>query len=194
MSSTQSGIFERRFISHLRKLTRIYWTSTDAKKGAALLALCVAGELGTVYGNVRLAHGAEPASSTPCRTRRWPTFLSAMEMFLAVALVVVFVSTYRIYVRNILQIRWREQLTDYFLGEWMGPHAYWHRELHHKDTDNPDQRISRGHPELRRQRARPVAVAALRGRHADLVRRHALDALRRLAAAHRRATSSGSPA
>ena len=55
MSSTQSGIFERRFIDHLRKLTRIYWTSSDNKKGAALLALCVAGELGTVYGNVQLA-------------------------------------------------------------------------------------------------------------------------------------------
>ena len=24
----------------------------------------------------------------------------------------------------------------------MGPHAYAHRELHHKETDNPDQRIS----------------------------------------------------
>jgi hypothetical protein len=33
----------------------IYWTSRDARKGAALLALCILGELGNVYGQVRLA-------------------------------------------------------------------------------------------------------------------------------------------
>ena len=115
-------------------------------------------------------------------------------VFLAVALIVVFVSTYRIYVRNILQIRWRTHLTDHFLGEWMGPHAYWHRELHHKETDNPDQRISRGHPELRRQRARPLAVAALRRRHADLLRRHAVDAVRASGRCASAGASSGSPA
>jgi vitamin B12/bleomycin/antimicrobial peptide transport system ATP-binding/permease protein len=74
--------------------------------------------------------------------KQWPAFLTAIEIFLFVALVVVLVSTYRIYVRNILQIRWRTQLTDHFLGQWMGPHAYTHRELYHNDNDNPDQRIS----------------------------------------------------
>ncbi len=141
MASTQSGIFERRFLNHLLKLTRIYWTSSDNKKGGALLGLCIAGELGTVYGNVRLAQ-AQARVFDAVQNKEAATFLSAMEWFLAVALMVVFVSTYRIYLRNILQIRWREHLTDYFLGEWIGPHAYWQRELHHQEADNPDQRIS----------------------------------------------------
>ncbi|MFN8644837.1 MAG: ABC transporter ATP-binding protein/permease, partial [Candidatus Binatia bacterium] len=141
MPSSQSAIFERRFIRHLRQLTRIYWTSPDRAKGGALLALCVAGELGNVYGNVLLAQ-AQAKVFDAVQDKQATAFLDAMQVFLAVALMVVFVSTYRIYVRNILQIRWREHLTDYFLGNWIGPHAYWHRELHTKETDNPDQRIS----------------------------------------------------
>ena len=141
MPSIPTAIFERRFIRHLRQLTRIYWTSPDGRKGAALLALCIAGELGTVYGNVQLAQ-AQAKVFDAVQNKQATAFLDAMQVFLAVALLVVFVSTYRIYVRNILQIRWREHLTDYFLGEWIGPHAYWHSELHHKETDNPDQRIA----------------------------------------------------
>ena len=118
--------------------------------------------------------------------KQWPTFLTAIEIFLGVALVVVFISTYRIYVRNILQIRWREQLTDYFLGDWIGPARLRASRAASQGHRQPGSAHLGGHPELRRQRARPVALAALGGRHADLVRRHALDALGRLAAAHRR--------
>ncbi|MBM4269869.1 MAG: ABC transporter ATP-binding protein/permease [Deltaproteobacteria bacterium] len=134
-------VFDQRFIRHLARLTRIYWTSPDAKKGAALLALCVAGELGNVYGQVRLAL-ANSYVFDAVQNKQWPAFLTAIEIFLLTSVAVVFVSTYRIYVRNILQMRWRTQLTDHFLGEWMGPHAYIHRELYHKEADNPDQRIS----------------------------------------------------
>jgi putative ATP-binding cassette transporter len=137
----KSAIFDRRFVRHLWELTRIYWTSPDAPKGAALLALCVAGELGTVYGNVRLAM-AQSHVFDAVQNKELPAFLAAIEVFLGVALLVVFVSTYRIYLRNILQIRWREHVTDHFLGDWMGPHAYCQRELHHAETDNPDQRIA----------------------------------------------------
>jgi putative ATP-binding cassette transporter len=136
-----TAVFDRRFVRHLWGLTRIYWTSSDAWRGGLLLLLCVAGELSYVYGQVRLAV-AQSSIFDAVQDKQWPEFLRAIEVFLVVALIVVFISTYRIYVRNILQMRWRTQLTDHFLGEWMGPHAYTHRELHHKETDNPDQRIS----------------------------------------------------
>ena len=141
MPSIPTAIFERRFARHLWQLTRVYWTSPDRHKGAGLLLLCIAGELGTVYGNVKLA-GAQATVFDAVQDKQAAAFLDAMQVFLAVALMVVFVSTYRIYVRNILQIRWREHLTDHFLGKWIGPQAYWHRELHHDETDNPDQRIA----------------------------------------------------
>jgi putative ATP-binding cassette transporter len=135
------GHFDTRFARHLWGLTRIYWTSTDAVRGFGLLVLCVAMELGLVYANVNLAW-ANSHVFNAVQDKEWPEFLHAIVIFLGVALVVVLISTYRIYVRNILQIRWREQLTDHFVRHWMGPHAYGHRELYHQETDNPDQRIA----------------------------------------------------
>jgi putative ATP-binding cassette transporter len=135
------GHFDTRFARHLWELTRIYWSSADVPKGGALLACCVAGELGLVYANVKLAW-ANSRLFNALQNGEWSEFLRAIEIFLFVALMVVLISTYRIYVRNILQIRWREYLTGHFVADWVGPYAYGHRELHHKDTDNPDQRIS----------------------------------------------------
>src|SRR5579862_5908128 len=135
------GHFDSRFARHLWELTRIYWRSPDVPKGSALLACCIAGELGLVYANVKLAW-ANSRVFNALQNGEWSEFLRAIEIFLFVALVVVLISTYRIYVRNILQIRWREHLTNHFVADWIGPYAYGHSELHHKDTDNPDQRIS----------------------------------------------------
>ena len=135
------GHFDTRFARHLWGLTRIYWTSPDVPNGGALLALCVAGELGLVYANVRLAW-ANSRVFNAVQKQNWPEFLHAIEIFLGVALVVVLISTYRIYVRNILQIRWREHLTQHFVDRWIGPYAYAHRQLYRQDTDNPDQRIA----------------------------------------------------
>jgi putative ATP-binding cassette transporter len=135
------GHFDARFVRHLLGLTRIYWTSADAKRGAPLLALCVAMELGLVYANVNLAW-ANSRVFDAVQSKEWPRFVEAIEVFLAVALVVVLISTYRIYFRNILQIRWREHMTAHFIDGWIGPFAYGHAQLHHRETDNPDQRIS----------------------------------------------------
>lgn len=135
------GHFDLRFVRHLAALTRIYWTSPDAKRGVPLLALCVAMELGLVYANVNLAW-ANSQVFDAVQGKAWPRFVVAIEQFLLVALVVVMISTYRIYFRNILQIRWREHMTAHFLDRWVGPYAYAHAELHHRTTDNPDQRIS----------------------------------------------------
>ena len=135
------GHFDARFLRHLAGLTRIYWTSKDAVRGAPLLALCVAMELGLVYANVRLAR-ANGDVFNAVQGKSWPQFVGAIEVFLATALVVVLISTYRIYFRNILQIRWREHMTRHFVDGWIGPYAYGHAQLHHRDTDNPDQRIS----------------------------------------------------
>ena len=141
LRTRHTGHFDTRFARHLWSLTRIYWTSSDVAKGGPLLAVCVAMELGLVYANVKLAW-ANSRVYNAVQKKQWPEFLSAIEIFLGVALAVVLISTYRIYVRNILQIRWREHLTDYFVKGWIGPYAYGHRELHHNDTDNPSRRGS----------------------------------------------------
>jgi putative ATP-binding cassette transporter len=135
------GLFGRRFARHLARLTRVYWTSSDAPKGGLLLALTVTLELGTVYGNVLLSD-AQRRIFDAFQSKQMAALSQAFGAFLALALGFVLVSAYRIYVRQILEIRWRQWLTDHYLGLWMSSQAYCQIELHHKATDNPDQRIA----------------------------------------------------
>jgi len=55
--ATGPAIFDRRFARNLWRLTRVYWTSSDAPRGGLLLTLAIGLELGTVFGNVMLADG-----------------------------------------------------------------------------------------------------------------------------------------
>lgn len=135
------ALFGPRFARHLTRLTRLYWTSSDAPKGGLLLAATVALELGTVYGNVLLSD-VQRRIFDAFQDKQMAAFTSAIVLFLGVALGFVFVSTYRIYLRQALEIRWRHWLTDHFIKEWITSHAYCQIELHRKATDNPDQRIA----------------------------------------------------
>jgi putative ATP-binding cassette transporter len=135
------ALFGPRFARHLARLLRIYWRSPDAKKGGALLALAVALELGTVYGNVLLSD-VQRQIFDAFQDKQMAAFMQAIGFFLTAAAGFVFAATFRIYVRGALEIRWRRSLTDHFLKEWMSSRAYCQIELHRKGTDNPDQRIA----------------------------------------------------
>jgi vitamin B12/bleomycin/antimicrobial peptide transport system ATP-binding/permease protein len=45
-------------------------------------------------------------------------------------------------VQQMLVIRWRRWLTDYFVAHWLGGHAHYRMSLAGSDADNPDQRIA----------------------------------------------------
>ncbi len=135
------ALFGLRFARHLARLTRVYWTSPGAWKGGLLLVLTVALELGTVYGNVVLS-GAQRGIFDALESKHMAALFQAFGIFIGFALAFVFVSAYRIYVRQRLEIRWRHWLTDHYLKQWISSQAYCQMELHRKATDNPDQRIA----------------------------------------------------
>ncbi len=131
----------RRLARALWRLLRIYWKSPDAKWGWLLLALAIALELGTVYGNLLLADAERQVMDALERRQAGP-FFEATGLFLAIALGFVLVSTYRIYLRQALEIRWRRGVTADYLERWMSPRAFAQLRLHGTEVDNPDQRIS----------------------------------------------------
>jgi vitamin B12/bleomycin/antimicrobial peptide transport system ATP-binding/permease protein len=106
-----------------------------------LLALTVALELATVYGNFQLAD-AERRILDALEQKQAAPFFSATGLFLGVMLAFVLVSTYRIYVRQALEIRWRRGLTGDYLERWISAQAYSQARLHPGEVDNPDQRIA----------------------------------------------------
>ena len=141
MPSPPSGLFGARFARTLWRLSRVYWTSPHAWIGALLLALAIVLELATVHAAVLIAD-AERRIFDALGDRDMTAFFAAMGIFLSVIGGFVLASTYRIYVRQRLEIRWREAVTSHFLEQWMGPEAYCQAELHPEGLDNPDQRVA----------------------------------------------------
>ena len=134
-------LFGSEFVRRLWRLTKPYWTSADAPKGAALLAGAISLELGTVYASVVLSQWQRHIFDE-LQSKAMAQFFRTVGIFFAVALGFILISTYRIYIRALLQIRWRRWLTDHYLGRWMDEQAYTEIELNRKSTDNPDQRIA----------------------------------------------------
>jgi vitamin B12/bleomycin/antimicrobial peptide transport system ATP-binding/permease protein len=135
------AIFDARFARRFGRLTGLYWRSPEGRRGALLLALAVAFELATVYGNFVLAD-AQRRIYDALQDRAAPAFFAGIALFAGVVLAFVLVSTYRIFVRQALEIRWRTWLTDELLRDWISPHACSQMENVRADADNPDQRIA----------------------------------------------------
>jgi ABC-type uncharacterized transport system fused permease/ATPase subunit len=100
-------------------LTRSYWSSADARKGAPLLAGAILLELGAVYGNLRLPD-AERGFMDALQDKEPAAFLTSMTIFAAVSATVVLIAAYRIaedvrefvaYLRQLVEIRWRRGVT-----------------------------------------------------------------------------------
>ena len=75
------------------------------------------------------------------RTTRWRSPIP-IGLVAGFALLTVVVGAFRIYVRQVLEIRWRRVMTGHYLTRWIGPEAYGQRRLHGDAIDNPDQRIA----------------------------------------------------
>ncbi|MEB2283735.1 MAG: hypothetical protein B6D46_15815 [Polyangiaceae bacterium UTPRO1] len=129
------------FFRDVWRLGMIYWRSPAAQVGAALLALAIALELATVYSAVLVAR-TQATVFDVIQDRNVAAFLGALGMQAAAMLTTIFAATFRIYVRQVLEIRWRRKMTAEYLRRWMTPEAYWQIELHGAAMDNPDQRIA----------------------------------------------------
>ena len=130
----------RRLARALARLIRIYWSSRGARWGALLLIGAVALEIATVYASVLIADQQRQVVEG-LEHRRPEDFALAGALYVGFLLLFVVVSTYRVYVRQVLEIRWRREMTTHYVNRWISPQAYVQSQLH-GDLDNPDQRIA----------------------------------------------------
>ncbi len=131
----------RQLLLALWRLVRVYWTSPDAKWGAFLLGGAVALELGAVQASV-LVSDAQRRAVEALEVRDARAFLVTLGLFVGLSLFSVLVSAFRVYVRQVLEIRWRRGLTGDYVGRWVGGQAYGQTQLHGGEIDNPDQRVA----------------------------------------------------
>jgi putative ATP-binding cassette transporter len=123
------------------KLALPFWMGDEKWSARGLLAAVVALNLASVWLNVRL-NAWNNDFYNALQNYDWPKFWSQFAIFGMIAVSLIVVAVYQLYLRQILHIRWRRWMTDRFLKDWLADRAYYRMQLDQSATDNPDQRIA----------------------------------------------------
>jgi putative ATP-binding cassette transporter len=131
----------RQFARAVTALAFPYWVSEERWRARGLLAAIVAMSLGIVYVNVLFSDWNNRFYNA-LQQHDLHRFLRELVYFCVLAAAFIVIAVYQTYLTQMLEIRWRTWLTDRYLGEWLGEHAYYHLQLGGYRADNPDQRIA----------------------------------------------------
>ncbi len=115
-----------------------YWSSEEKWKARGLLAVVIAMNFAMVYLLVQLNSWYQifwDALQNYEEESFWPL----IGEFSAIAFTYIIIAVYAIYLRQMLQIKWRTWMTKNYLNAWMGGQIYYRLQ---DAADNPDQRIS----------------------------------------------------
>jgi putative ATP-binding cassette transporter len=140
---TKSSLLGRTkmLVADMWSLIRPYWQSEERWRSGALLLVIVAMNLAMVYLSV-LFNEWNNLFYNALQNKDFATFTHQFIRFGMLAAIFLIVAVYRTYLRQMLQIRWRQWLTRRYIGEWLGGQAYYRLQLTGGRTDNPDQRIA----------------------------------------------------
>jgi len=130
-----SGTFSRIWV-----LIKPYWQSEEKFMAWLLLLVVIAMNLGMVYLLVLLNQWNNDFYNS-LQNKDFAAFKVLLAKFCGLAFVFIVVAVYQIYLRQMLQIRWRKWMTERFMSDWLEKRTYYRLELSSDGTDNPDQRI-----------------------------------------------------
>lgn len=130
-----------RVLGDIWRLARPYWFSEDRWAGRGLLAVIVGMSLGLVFLNV-LFNKWNNAFYDTLQNRDVKGFYHQLGIFGILAAIYITVAVYQLYLRQMLQIRWRRWMTERYLESWLADRVYYGLQMRGGNTDNPDQRIA----------------------------------------------------
>jgi putative ATP-binding cassette transporter len=131
----------RAFLRDFWTLAGPYWSSEERWPARGLLAIVVTLSLFQVFLLVQFNSWYKDFFDA-LQEYREADFLPLIGRFAGLATVFIAAAVYRIYLRQMLQIRWRRWLTERTIGDWFRGRAYYRMGLTQAQTDNPDQRIA----------------------------------------------------
>lgn len=130
----------RSFLSKLWKLAAPYWWSDERWFARGMLALIVALNIFSVY-LLKLFNDWNGRFFNSLQDKNQEAFYSELKYFGVLVAVFIVNAMYRVWLRQLLQLRWRQWLTKEYTGAWLAGRAYYRMELTGTGTDNPEQRI-----------------------------------------------------
>jgi putative ATP-binding cassette transporter len=128
------------FFRKVWKLIVPYWRSEEKGKAWALLIAVIALSLFSVGISVWLNSWYKDFYNA-LQEKNQPEFWHLILNFCGIAAVAILGAVYRLYLTQMLTIRWRRWLTEQHFSRWLEHKNYYHLERRYQ-TDNPDQRIS----------------------------------------------------
>jgi vitamin B12/bleomycin/antimicrobial peptide transport system ATP-binding/permease protein len=129
------------FIRDLWALLRPYWRSEERRSAWLLLIANIVLTLAMVYMTVLFNQWYNLFYNT-LQDKAQAEFFHQIGRFCVLAAVYIVIAVYRIYLNQMLQIRWRRWLTERYLQDWLADRNYYRMQLKSNTTDNPDQRIA----------------------------------------------------
>ncbi len=115
-----------------------YWSSEEKWKARGLLAVVITMNFAMVYLLVQLNEWYQIFWDA-LQNYEQERFFPLLGRFSALAFIYIIIAVYAVYLRQMLQIKWRTWMTNNYLRAWMGGQIYYRLQ---DATDNPDQRIS----------------------------------------------------
>lgn len=129
------------FLGKVWNLARPYWYSEERWRARGLLAAILALTLGLVYIAV-LFNNWNREFYNSLEQKNFADFKDLLLYFSFLAAAYIAAAVYKIYLTQMLEMRWRVWLTRQYLGDWLDKQVYYRLELANHGTDNPDQRIA----------------------------------------------------
>jgi putative ATP-binding cassette transporter len=132
------------FRSTVKDFTRIavpYYRSEDRWAGRVLLFTVISLQLFQVWLNVRF-NAWYNTFYTALQDKDWDTFIWQIGVFSVLAAFFIVSAVYQLYLQQWLIIRWRNWLTQRYIGRWLGQGTHYRMRLKGDQADNPDQRIA----------------------------------------------------
>ena len=131
----------RNLIRRVWELARAYWFSQEKWVARGLLAVIITLNLGQVYILVLITEWYNTFYNI-IQNYEKDKFFPSLGEFGVLATLHIIVVVYQLYLRQMLEIKWRRWMTDRYLNNWLDDRNFYRMQLFDKQTDNPDQRIS----------------------------------------------------
>ncbi len=144
MKETSKSYRIKYYFGGFKALAKGYWTSAQSKhKGKAygLLGMVIAMNLASVYLTVLINNWYKEFWDV-LQAYQFESFWPLVGKFTLMAMIYISLGVYSVYLQQMIQIKWRQWMTDKYLVDWMKGRVYYKLKLSGNDMDNPDQRIS----------------------------------------------------
>lgn len=122
-------------------LTRVWLTAPNRGNARWLIAGLLALTIAQVIIQIRFNLWHRDFFNA-LENRDGAAFANQILFFLGLAALSMSVAVYHLYVKQLIQLRWREWLTGHLLDAWLREGRHYQLEMADTGADNPDQRIA----------------------------------------------------